>query len=375
MLRIEVIRNVYGFCDFALLYIGGKYVCMIKHYSGSLGDFDYDDTLWEIGFLKEKHKNGLYNSGESIHYIGNSCSVSIPKGLITYNRLFFNCVFNDTFILEYADLANCKDTEWMFGFCNFYNGIDLKDSFDTRLCKNFIYCRLFANSEFYKFINLGRNFYVGNFCFEGSTFKKGCNLLSIKTRSDRVNCCLKDCKLNDDFCLPDVLFNVFESNFSDKVVCPLRFPSYVMSESDSFELYGLNMKLFDFDEDEYQQAVNYVSEQLNDAVKKMISAGKNISNVSKEIVAMLRQRKSKDDVLSTLVSKGMSLDLAISLYNNTVKPLKGKCKNDIAKIFVVEGKSSKYTVGEVREYLQDRGYPEEIANNCLLEYLQNEYLV
>lgn len=61
------------------------------------------------------------------------------------------------------------------------------------------------------------------------------------TNSDRVSYCLKDCKLNDDFCLPDVLYAVFESDFSDKVVCPLRFPSYVMSESDSFELYGLNI--------------------------------------------------------------------------------------------------------------------------------------
>ena len=192
---------------------------------------------------------------------------------------------------------------------------------------------------------------------------------------NRVGYCLKDCKLNDDFCLPDVLSSVFEYDFSDKVVCPLRLPSYVMSESDSFELYGLNIKLFDFDEDEYQQAVNYVSGQLNDAVKKMISAGKNESHASKEVIAMLRQCKSKEDVLSMLVSKGIRFELANSLYSNTVNPLKGKCKNDISKIFVVEGKSSKYTVGEVREYLQNRGYPEEIVNNCLLEYLKNEYLV
>ena len=39
---------------------------MIKHYKGKLGEFDYDDTLWEVGFLEEKYKNGSYNSGESI---------------------------------------------------------------------------------------------------------------------------------------------------------------------------------------------------------------------------------------------------------------------------------------------------------------------
>ena len=107
----------------------------------------------------------------------------------------------------------------------------------------------------------------------------------------------------------------------------------------------------------------------------MIFVGKNKSHVSKEVIAMLKQRKSKDDVLSMLVSKGISFDSAISLYSIAINPLKVKCKNDISKIFVVEGKSSKYTVGEVREYLQDRGYPKEIVNNCLLEYLKNEYLV
>lgn len=336
---------------------------MLQHYSGSLGEFDYDDKLWKLVETQ--------GQGSLLEYIGESCDVEIPKGLKTFNYLFNERVFDNTFRILMIDTntGNSKMFSHMFNKCHFKSGLDL-GNFTYKYADS-----MFSKCVFYGKLNFGSNFYVGNCCFEGSTFKKGCNLLSIKTSSDRVDCCLKDCKLNDDFCLPDVLSSVFESDFSDKVVCPLRFPSYVMSESDSFELYGLNIKLFDFDEDEYQQAVNYVSEQLNDAVKKMIFVGKNKSHVSKEVIAMLKQRKSKDDVLSTLVSKGMSFESANSLYSNTVKPLKGKCKNDIAKIFVVEGKSSKYTVGEVREYLQDRGYPKEIVNNCLLEYLKNEYLV
>ena len=107
----------------------------------------------------------------------------------------------------------------------------------------------------------------------------------------------------------------------------------------------------------------------------MISAGKIESIFSKKVVAMLRQRISKDDILSMLTSKGISFELANSLYSNIVNPLKDKCKKDISKIFIVDGKTSRYTVGEVRDYLQNKGYPEEIVNNCLLEYLQNQYLV
>lgn len=336
---------------------------MIKHYSGSLGEFDYDDKLWKLVETQ--------NQGSLLEYIGKSCDVEIPKGLKTFNYMFNERVFDNTLRILMID-TNTGNSEMFFHMfirCKFKSGLDL-GNFTYKYADS-----MFTKCIFYGKLNFGSNFYVGNCCFEGSTFKKGCNLLSIKTSSDRIGYCLKDCKLNDDFCLPDVLSAVFESDFSDKVVCPLRFPSYVMSELDSFELYNLNIKLFDFDEDEYQQAVNCVSGQLNEAVKKMISAGKIESIFSKKVVAMLRQCKSKDDVLSMLTSNGVSFELANSLYSNIVNPLKDKCKMGISKIFIVDGKSSRYTVGEVRNYLQNKGYPEEIVNNCLLEYLQNQYLM
>ena len=336
---------------------------MVKHYSGSLGDFDYDDKLWKLVETQ--------NQGSLLEYIGKSCDVEIPKGLKTFNYMFNERVFDNTLRILMIDTntGNREMFSHMFNTCQFKSGLDL-GNFTYKYADS-----MFSKCIFYGKLNFGSNFYVGNCCFEGSTFKKGCNLLSIKTSSDRVCYCLKDCRLNDDFCLPDVLSSVFESDFSDKVVCPLRFPNYVMSESDSFELYNLNIKLFDFDEDEYQQAVKYVSEQLNGAVKKMVFAGKIESIFSKKVVAMLRQRISKDDILSMLTSKGISFELANSLYSNIVNPLKDKCKKDIYKIFIVDGKTSRYTVGEVRDYLQNKGYPEEIVNNCLLEYLQNQYLV
>ena len=69
---------------------------MIRHYKGVLGEFDYDDTKFEL-----KMKGGISTGIEYLMYkdpyIHEKEGVKIPKGCINTRFMFYGCSFTSDF--------------------------------------------------------------------------------------------------------------------------------------------------------------------------------------------------------------------------------------------------------------------------------------
>ena len=356
---------------------------MIKHYKGKLGEFDYDDTLWEICLKRELpgySKDVAESEDQVVHYIGNSSVVNIPKGLINYCLLFYKCIFNDTFILEYADLTNCISADRMFSYCKFLKGIDLKNNFDTRNCKNKNFHMLFVESEFYDFINLGSNFYIfsSGTMFGWCKFQTGCNLKDLKCNIDLseevcVGECFSGCYFNDDFYLPDEDFIwLMAENNGNEDVSPSHYPSYAMSEEDNKWFEHVNKhfwdKNFEIDYDAYET-------KMKEAFNKMRKGGSLVTRCRQEMLKLLKEGKSKEDVIANLSTNSeFNKGMLQSIYCTIESSLVNKCSFEVNNMFKIEDVKSHYTVGEIRKALLQKGYPKDIVNDCIVNYLENEYL-
>lgn len=336
----------------------------IVHYNGSLGEFDYNDKLFKV-------EQGVT---DRITYVGESSIVSIPNGLTDFNGLFRNRVFNETFKIEHVN-CSVSDSDGpemfeMFSRCTFNKGLDLGNEFSVNSDVDV----LFDECIFKGFLKLGNNFVLSYRFFKGCKFYEGCNLGDIKI-SDNIREALCDAYLGDDFYLPDIagIEKIFECDWNVKDVCPVRFPSYVMSKAKSKKLYDKLENLDGMYTEDFEEAVKYIKRELASACKKMRKGKLLISDCTKSVVASLKDGKTIKEIKDIFGYK-YDTEMIDSVYYNICSKLESSCMKDISNTFVVEGKSSKYTVGEMQEMLVKRGYPREVVNACLVGYLSSEYL-
>lgn len=110
------------------------------HYRGELGDFWYDPKEFEVCYY---YDNPSYNY---LHYVGNSNSVSLPKGCINTQYMFWKCRLPEGFQLVDFDTSEVVDMHGMFRECEMSAGLSLGDKFDTSKVLNmesmFCYCKL-----------------------------------------------------------------------------------------------------------------------------------------------------------------------------------------------------------------------------------------
>ena len=95
---------------------------MIKHYEGELGNFIYDDELFEIRCYFGKNR---------LHYIADELYVDLPEGCINTSYMFAKRKLPEGFKLRYFDTSNVKDMEAMFWECKLPEDFSLGDKFDT----------------------------------------------------------------------------------------------------------------------------------------------------------------------------------------------------------------------------------------------------
>lgn len=96
---------------------------MLRHYKGSLGEFDYDDDVFRVE---------IYNSSDILHYIGNEKTVSLPNGCTSTKYMFSNRSLPKGFSLyEGFDTRDVYNMVGMFYNCDLPDGFSLGSGFNT----------------------------------------------------------------------------------------------------------------------------------------------------------------------------------------------------------------------------------------------------
>lgn len=97
---------------------------MIQHYSGEIGEFDYDDSIFELRKIEDKDTG--YDT-DRLFYIKpegdgpiNGWRIHIPKGIKNCKEMFINCTMLQDFPEIPEGVENC---DWMFSGCLYAKGI------------------------------------------------------------------------------------------------------------------------------------------------------------------------------------------------------------------------------------------------------------
>lgn len=88
---------------------------------------------------------------------------------------------------------------------------------------------------------------------------------------------------------------------------------------------------------------------------------------------------SIDGVMNYLIYSGdckYNQEIVIMAGKKLKKVLSEKCNKELSNLFAIkEGKSvSDMSVSQVAIVLEIRGYPEDITNKCIVEYLGNQHV-
>ena len=221
------------------------------HYRGELGDFWYDPKEFEVCYY---YDNPSYNY---LHYVGNSNSVSLPKGCINTQYMFWKCRLPEGFQLVDFDTSEVVDMHGMFRECEMSAGLSLGDKFDTSnvedMAEMFANCTLpggfVLNNKFdtAKVIDMRGMFAA---CKMSDNFTLGVNF-NVSNVADTDNM-FSDCALPEGRSLKD--FN--ESTYS--VVSWLKQRTYYLQGKEKVHYEGA-LGNFDYDPREFiiTRAENY----------------------------------------------------------------------------------------------------------------------
>ena len=269
------------------------------------------------------------------------------------NSMFANCVFPSGFSLgNLFNTVNVKNMWDMFCWVHFPKGFTLGDNFNTRSVE--VMDSMFRACVFPKgFTSLGGNFYTSGVIhmtrmFSDSKFMDMFSLgdkfiVSSDTITDEMFfACVfkKGIDLGNHF-QPDCFTSIFEkSNLPDDV---LKLPN--------------------------NEVVDYLNNKVKETNRRVVS------DCKKEIVAHLKDGVSIDKTVA-LVSKGKNVDLELvcEAKKEVLDTLSKKCLVAVDSIMSMEGGRSKYTVGQAKEKLISKKYPEEVVNEVLINYLRDQYL-
>lgn len=101
---------------------------------------------------------------------------------------------------------------------------------------------------------------------------------------------------------------------------------------------------------------------------------KDYINCKKELLKLLKNGKSLEEAKMKLSKSNIKPDVLELVSKNIVLALSDRCLNETNNFFIKKNGISNYTVGEIRKKLLGRGYPREIVNECIVNYLENKYL-
>lgn len=127
----------------------------IKHYSGKIGTFDYDDEMFEICKFSNNSEYLCFKD----NYVG---PIDLPKGIIDCSYMFQDARLEEGCYLRDFDTSDVIDMHSMFENCLIEDGFTLGENFNTSNVKDM--SSMFAGCDAYdnKSFTLGNKFNTSN---------------------------------------------------------------------------------------------------------------------------------------------------------------------------------------------------------------------
>ena len=100
-----------------------------------------------------------------------------------------------------------------------------------------------------------------------------------------------------------------------------------------------------------------------------------VDDCKKQMTSLLKECRSLSEAKRKLLNDSWSVEEVYMTASELSRVLTANCSVELKSAFQVDNGSSRYTVGEVKRKLLDRGYPIEVIDNCIVGYLEGEYLV
>ena len=383
---------------------------MIKHFAGELGcssiycSFDYDDSEFEI-----KNTRDNYNY---LKYIGDeSKPIILPDGCICCDYMFERYSFKNKDSLKNFDTSKVVSMQSMFQCCKFPEGFTLGDKFDTSNVEDMYL--MFCGSTLPEGFTLGDKFDTSSVKFLSQMFYDCGELPEGFTLGDKfdihsainINSMFFGCSLQEGFTLGDKfdtsnvedmrwlfaycklpegfsLGNKFNTSSVKYIAYMFRcceFPE-VFTLGDGFDVSHIPDVGNEWDEEigcmflDCNLPKDVLKKSRDEIIKYLRGKDKDYINCKKELLKLLKKCKSLKEAKMKLSKSNIKPDVLELVSKNIVLALSDRCLNETNNFFIKKNGISSYTVGEIRKKLLGRGYPREIVNECIVNYLENQYL-
>ena len=358
---------------------------MIKHFAGELGyssiycSFDYDDSEFEIKSPTRDNQNYL-------KYIGDeSKSIVLPEGCTCCDGMFVKYSFKNKDSLKNFDTSKVVSMQSMFECCKFPEGFTLGDKFNTSSVK--IMKSMFDLSTISKGFSLGDKFDTSSVINMDRMFCIGGNLPEGFTLGDKFDTSnVEDmrwlfayCKLPEGFSLGNK-FNTSSVKYIDNMFRGCEFPE-VFTLGDKFDASHIPDVGNDVDKEigcmflDCNLPEDVLKKSRDEIIEYLKGKNKDYINCKKELLKLLKEGKSLEEAKMKLSKSNIKPDVLELVSKNIVLALSDRCLNETNNFFIKKNGTSKYTVGEIRKKLiEERGYPGEVVNKCIVDYLENMYL-
>ncbi len=352
----------------------------------------------ECGFPKGFTLGDKFDTSKVINMIGMFHECILPKGFTLGDKFDTSRVINmkGMFYMCYSlpegfTLGNKFDTSrvinmsYMFYLCNFPEGFTLGDKFDTSRVTDMGW--MFNANERYKFpegFTLGDKFDTSkvtdmNHIFYMCNFPEGFILGDKFDTSKVINMCnmFYRSKFPEGFTLGDKFdtSKVTDMNYFF-AYCKLPEGFTLGDKFDTSRVTEAN-RTYMFHSWEFYKCKSQedVSKKSNkEKIKDADGKNKDYINCKKELLKLLKDGKSIEEA-KTELSCNIKPEVLESVSKEIVLALSVSCVKDVNIFFTKKNGTSKYTVGEIRKKLiEERGYPGEIVNKCIVDYLENQYL-
>ena len=338
--------------------------------------------------------------------------LKLPNGCIDTSFMFIDEKFPECTNFDEFNMCGVVCADYMFAYCDLRNVDHFGDLFDTTSLKSAV--GMFINVSFGEGFYFGSNFSLMHLenakkMFYASNIRKGINFGSKFNTSSLVNAdsmfsnvyCYGDLPLGDGFV--DTFLKSAKKMFKgayiegDLILKGFTFPRLKFAES-MFESCHVGGDLIlgknnDLPEDIKTfcmfTGINVNGKQLECApnyIKMLDRLGhgksikqENLEDCMKLFKSEFSRGYSIDGVMKYLIYSGdckYNQEIVIMAGKKLKEVLSEKCNKELSNLFVIkDGKSaSDMSVSQVAIVLENRGYPEDIINKCIVEYLGNQHV-
>ena len=116
--------------------------------------------------------------------------------------------------------------------------------------------------------------------------------------------------------------------------------------------------------------------QFNEVYDKaIVSYNGDYENCKRALTELLKSGTSREYIIGYLKEQYKSIDVD-SIYVEFNSKLSTECSKNVSSLLEIPVGSEycRYTIAEVRKKLCEAGYPKEVVDDCILNYIGDQYI-